>query len=263
MKHNKPFLIILCSTALIFLAPFTKANNDSVDGISDKDRARVETTGVVGGAVIGGIVGGPIGAVVTAAFGSWVSEQSIAKKENTLLAKQLDNQRQELLAIQAEYRALQASHQVALRENRATKSRLEDLGQSNALMGVAAGCCDDTEITLHFKTGSSSIEALYKNKLTEFASHASKYPRLAILVTGHADRRGEPNTNMALSRARVSEVVSTLKELGITRNHVETSAYGEESPDSNEDSFENNFFDRRVIVKLVPATSGMLTQTND
>jgi len=263
MKHNKPFLIILCSTALIILTPFVKADSETLEGITDKDRARHEATGVVGGAVIGGIVGGPIGAVVTAAFGNWVSEQTLAKKENTFLAKQLDNQRQELLAMQSEFRALQARHQVALRENQATKSRLDDLSQANTQMSVATVCCEDTEITLHFKTGSSRIEALYKDKLSEFASHASKYPKLEILVNGHADRRGDSEANMALSRARISEVVSTLQELGVTRNPMETSAYGEESPDSNEDTFENNFFDRRVVVKLIPATSALLTQAID
>ena len=260
MKHNKPFSIILCSTALILATPFLNAAETETTAVTESDRLRHETAGVVGGAVIGGVVGGPIGAVLTAAFGGWVSEQTLAKKENKVLASQLDAQEQELLAMQAEYRALQARYQVAIRESQTAEKRMQDLRESSALLGVAAGCCDDTEITLHFKTGSATIEPVYDAKLAEFAGHAEKYSKLAVLINGHADRRGDAGANMALSKARVNAVVDRLHALGMNNSTVKTSAFGEENPDSQEDTLENNFFDRRVVLKLVPATSGLLTQ---
>lgn len=263
MKHNKPFLIILFSTALILATPFLKANDSDPPSISDGERARHEATGVIGGAVLGGLVAGPVGAVVTAAFGNWVSENAIAKKENVLLARQIESQQEQLLAVQAEYRALQAIHQLALQENRSTQSQLQSLRKSKAEMTATAGCCDDAEITLHFTTGSSEVQPLYESKLAEFVALASQHRDAVVTVIGHADRRGDSSANMMLSRQRVTTVVNRLRHLGLSEHSLDTSAYGEEAPDSREDSLENNFFDRRVVLKLVPATSPMLTRADD
>lgn len=259
MKHNKPFLIILCSTALIILAPFVKASNDDFNSISDKDRARHEASGVVGGAVIGGIVGGPIGAVVTAAFGNWVSEQALAKKENSLLAERLEEKDRELVAMQAQYRSMQSRYELALLEANNVKV---SQGFMTVIPEVKA-CCQDTVLDLHFKTNAVGIEPFYNEKLRELAAIADEFPDTTIHITGHADRRGDSERNLALSRERVEAVISRLQTYGVNRTSINSDAFGENSPRSAADTLEDNFFDRRVEVRLLSTGNGLVTQHGD
>lgn len=262
MKHTRTTLSIVCSLSLLLLTPMLQAADTGV--INEKDRQRHEATGVVGGAVVGGILGGPLGAIVTAVFGGVVSDQAYSRKENKLLAAELESQQQALLAMQADYRALQASHQVALRNAEASRVRAVSLSQGARLQNqTVTTCCKDTELSLHFKTASSSVEPFYNDKLVEFAAVVKEFPGTVIEITGHADRRGDSGTNLALSQQRVQAVERKLASLGVRNVSLKTNAFGESKPATADDSLENNFFDRRVIVKLLGTGNGLLTQTDD
>ena len=265
MKHTRTLLPALCSLALLSTSiPAFAAGAADTELVSDKEKMRHETTGVLGGAIIGGLVGGPLGAVVTAGFGAWVSELTIAKKENTLITASMEEQRRELLALEAEYRALQARHEIAQREAESARARnvsFEAEAQRNNR--TLATCCSDTELSLHFKTGSAVIEPLYDAKLNEFASLVKDLPEAVIEINGHADRRGETAANLALSQRRIQAVEAHLRTLGVRNKALQTSAFGESRPDSDTDTLENNFFDRRVVVKVISAGNGMLTRAND
>lgn len=262
MKHTRSTLTILCSLSLLLITPMLQAADSQM--ISEKERHRQESTGVIGGAVVGGILGGPLGAIVTAVFGGVVSDQAYSRKENKLLAAELEGQRQELLAMQADYRALQASHQVALRNAESARARTVSLSQSTMLQNQnAITCCKDTELSLHFKTGSSIVEPFYNEKLIEFAALVKELPETVIEITGHADRRGDSGANLALSQQRVQAVEQKLLALGVRNVSLKTNAFGESKPATVDGSLENNFFDRRVILKLLSAENGLLTQADD
>jgi len=256
---SRTLLSALCSlTLLSTTAPVFAEDNQAL--VSDKEKRRHETTGVLGGAVIGGLVGGPIGAVLTAGFGAWVSDLTIAKKENSLMAASLDEQREAFLALQAEYRALEARYLVTSRDVQAARIRHASFEAQAREQTV---CCGDSELSLHFKTGSADIEPLYDSKLNEFAALVKKMPEAVIEITGHADRRGEDASNLALSQRRLQAVEKRLRNLGVRSRGIQTSAFGESRPVSATDNFENNFFDRRVVVKVVSPDNGMLTRADD
>lgn len=256
---SRTLLPALCSLTLLSATAPVFAD-DSQELVSDKEKLRHETTGVLGGAVIGGLVGGPFGAVLTAGFGAWVSDLTIAKKENSLMAASMADQREELLALQAEYRALEARYQVASRDVQAARIRNASF---EAQAREQSACCGDSELSLHFKTGSADIEPLYDSKLNEFAALVKKLPEAVIEITGHADRRGEVASNLALSQRRIQAVEKRLRNLGVRSRGIQTSAFGESRPVSTTDNFENNFFDRRVVVKVVSPGNGMLTRADD
>jgi outer membrane protein OmpA-like peptidoglycan-associated protein len=88
-------------------------------------------------------------------------------------------------------------------------------------------------------------------------------PEAVIEITGHADRRGEDASNLALSQRRLQAVEKRLRNLGVRSRGIQTSAFGESRPVSATDNFENNFFDRRVVVKVVSPDNGMLTRADD
>ena len=267
MKHTlSAGSVLSCITfsAALLISPMLFAANSESTKVSDQDKIRHESTGVLGGAVIGGLVGGPIGAVVTAAFGSWVSDKTLAKKENQLLNTELDRQHKELIAMQADFRALQARYQVAQRQVETTRLRNVSVPQRTARMQPEfIQCCSDTELSLHFKTNSTDIEPFYNDKLIEFTSTAKKYPDVVIEITGHADRRGDSEANLILSRDRIQMVEQRIRSMGLITTSLPTNAYGESRPASEIDSLENNFFDRRVTVKLLTVENGLLSRSND
>ena len=266
MKHSRYILKLIAGVAFITISTLSQAAEQPALSLSEEQRIKHESTGVIGGALIGGLLGGPIGAVATAAFGGWVSDKTIAKKENELLNTALNRQQQDLIALQAQYRALEARYQVASRESQAARLRNASFsGQDRSINNnpSVTACCNDAELSLHFKTGSISIEPLYEEKLTQFIAFVNTLPEAVIGITGHADRRGDSAANLGLSQQRVQAVEKKLKSLGLSSRALQTNAFGESRPASRIDSLEDNFFDRRVVLKIVSAGNGLLTRNND
>lgn len=257
--------IVVMSSSILLSTPLFAAA-DTPTSLSENERTKHEVTGIISGAVIGGIVGGPAGAILTAAFGGWVSDKTIAKKENAFLTDELTRQKNELIAMQADYRALEARYQVAERESQAPHYRNSGSNTqslSGSELDTFVDCCNDTEIALHFKTNSTTIEPLYEEKLIEFVSLVNSIPAAVIGITGHADRRGDSAANLALSQRRVQAVERHLKSLGIMDRSMQTNAFGENRPLSQSDSLEDNFFDRRVVIKITKSGKKLLTRNSE
>jgi len=261
MNKHSTLMSALCG--IVFLTATSSVLADD-NALSGGERTKREATGVVSGAVIGGLVGGPIGAIATAGFGAWVGNLTVAKKESQLMAQALGEQEQEFIALQAEYRALEARYQVAVRDIQAARVRNASFeSQDQRTNRNQAACCSDSEVSLHFKSGSTTIETLYDQKLADIAALVKDLPDTVIEITGHADRRGDSAANLALSQRRIQAVENRLRELGVRNRAIQTSAFGETRPVTETDTLENNFFDRRVVVKVVSAGNGMLTRAND
>ena len=88
-------------------------------------------------------------------------------------------------------------------------------------------------------------------------------PTASIEITGYADRNGDPDLNLSLSRERSNSVKQFLSDKGIDNSSIKTIAYGETQPLSSTQDFESDFFDRRVIVRLRDNSASMLTQNPD
>lgn len=259
MNNLKTRFTLIAGVILMASSLTATGTENPVPTVTEKDRQQYEGSGVVGGVLVGALVGGPFGAIASATLGGWVGNQALKGKENTLLSQALKNQQDELLALQAEYRALEARYQVAARDSET--ARLQQA--SFAAQPQVAACCSDSELNLHFKTNSSSLEALYDTRLEDFAALVRTLPDVVISITGHADRRGDSAANLALSQRRVDTVKNRLRTLGVKNAFLQSSAFGESMPQSSQDSLENNFFDRRVVVKVINAGNSYLTRAND
>ena len=260
MTNSKTCFSIVAGTVLLASSLTAAGTENPLQGVTEQDRIIHEGSGITGGVVIGGLVGGPVGAILSAAFGGWVGNQTFKGKENALLVRALEERDKELLTLQAEMRALEARYQIAGRDNAAARVRQTSF---QAQARPAPSCCNDTELALHFKTNSAQIESLYDDKLEEFVVLVNQLPEVVISITGHADRRGDSAANLALSQRRVDSVKSRLRSLGTNKAFVQSSAFGESMPQSDDDTLENNFFDRRVTVKIISAGNSYLTRVND
>ncbi|CAM3954919.1 sortase-associated OmpA-like protein PdsO [Shewanella aquimarina] len=237
--------VSLFGSSMAFAAPATQATQTTNSSTTDEEAL----IGVGSGIVLGAVVAGPVGAIIGAFTGGMIGQTvandseikqqqaALAEKESRLMA--LKQQNEALLTVQQEYQ--EAKVELAqLRQHQGT--RLEEL---------ALG------LNVQFKTGSSTVEPHFKGQLDEVADAMAISPQLKLDLTGYADRRGDSSYNQALSEQRVAEVRSYLVSKGVDEARLDAKAYGASAPVKDEQSFENDFFDRRVTIKLLPGDTAL------
>jgi peptidoglycan-associated lipoprotein len=204
---------------------------------------KVETLSVGGGFLAGAAVGGPPGAFVGAVVGAIAGDHFLVRKENKLLAANLDDSRDQLAYLQAANSQLQAQ----LSES---QNAQRNLVASISHQPAATACCGDSELVLHFRSNSSTVEDLYDDQLEDFVAYVESVPGAIVEIYGYADRRGEQTDNLWLSQERVQSVEKSLRDLGLSNFTYETTALGEGQPVTDIETPENNFFDRRVVLRV-------------
>ncbi|MGI2260122.1 sortase-associated OmpA-like protein PdsO [Shewanella sp. GXUN23E] len=195
-----------------------------------------ELIGVGSGLVLGAVVGGPVGAFIGALTGGLIG-QSVGDEE------EIKYQQMQLALSQTELQTLSAQHQQLQQDAERLAEQSERRIQAQ-LDALALG------LNVQFRTGSSEIEPHFRQQLDDVAHAMRLSPELTLDLTGYADRQGNTDYNQALSEQRLAEVRSYLIEQGVNAGRLHGRAYGDQSPLHAEASLENNFFDRRVTLKL-------------
>jgi len=250
------------SLAIVFALTSATAAADSQRANYQDPASKEENAGAISGAILGGLAGGPPGLIVGAAFGALFGEGWHAKSKVSELQTNLYESQLRLAALQEESQAMQARHQLA-------EQRLGELSLNRARTYPAnisvpnAPCCDNTLLSLNFRSGSSAIEAHYEEQLASLIKIAKQMPTASVEITGYADRNGNPELNLRLSRERSNSVKQFFNSAGIRNASIKTIAHGETRPLHSTQDFESDFFDRRVIVRLRDNSTSMLTQNSD
>jgi sortase system peptidoglycan-associated protein len=220
-------------------------SNAQAQELDRKEVKRLETTSVGGGLLIGAAVGGPPGAVLGAIAGGLVGDRIFVGRKNKVLEASLDNTRDELVAAQQANARLQS--QLIAAQNQAAGRNLVATTASAHPTTTSYG---DSALVLHFRSGSSDVEGLYDEDLKQFVGLVQSVPGAIVEIFGYADRRGDQNDNLWLSQERVQSVEKSLRDLGLRNFRYETTALGEGKPVTAADDVENNFFDRRVVLRV-------------
>lgn len=199
---------------------------------ADLSTKREEQRGALGGAVLGAAIAGPIGAGAGAVLGGGVFGKLWGKMR---LAK--------------EYRAGLVTENQSLKESAQTRNQhIDELNQDIDTLLAKSNEWQSRQLPIQFKTASSEIEGHYEAQLKGVAALLSRNPDTNVVLSGFADRRGGSDYNQQLSEQRVTELKAYLLSHGVARNQVITQAFGESQPVASEDSAENHFFDRRVVM---------------
>ncbi|WP_427981400.1 sortase-associated OmpA-like protein PdsO [Agarivorans sp.] len=221
----------------------------AVDAVSPARDGTKPMIGFGSGAAVGALIGGPVGAFIGGFTGVWIGksvadEEALASQQAEL--QQQQQQLQVLAKRSANYESLSEQH-----------SRLN--AQLNQLKAAQQQKLDELAIGLNvqFKTGSSLIEPHFKQQLDDVVYAMSLAPDLKLDLAGYADRQGDASYNQALSEQRLAEVRRYLIDNGIDASRLHSRAFGDTAPLNAEASLENNFFDRRVTLKL-SSERGML-----
>lgn len=83
---------------------------------------------------------------------------------------------------------------------------------------------------LHFETDTDLLDADSRNVLRQVAKQMFTHPRVKVVVSGHADERGDTGYNLALAERRAGAAQDFLVRLGVPRGRVKTVSLGEEAP---------------------------------
>lgn len=246
MKHHPaPFAAVLAVTVLA--GTLSSAANADSDYrlIPEKE----QTVGLMSGALIGAAAGGPPGAVIGAALGIFVGDSWITKRE--------------YLDIEAALISLQLEADEAQAELARLRNAPAQVLPAFLSSSPDADLFNDSSISLHFRTGSSTVEAHYQAQLTTLAAIAEQLPTGALEISGYADRNGNADANLRLSESRTASVKSFIEGLGLDSEVITAVAYGESRPLHDTQSVETDFFDRRVIVRLVDTSQKWLTDSSE
>ena len=206
--------------------------------IAATETPREQTRGAVGGLVVGGLAAGPIGAVA----GSIVGAEVIGR---------LFSQNREGRELGVEIAGLRASLERTKEEKFQTEQQISRLNKDiDKLVKLQQSVAKTQSFPVQFRTGSADIEAQYETELENIARVLRRNRDASVNLTGYADRRGDETYNQDLSEDRIKAIESFLVSNGVTGSQILGIAYGESQPLAIEETLENNFFDRRVLVEL-------------
>ena len=159
-----------------------------------------------------------------------------------------------------EAEALEQEKLIALQELEALRNSPHQVLPAYLDSGAQNPLFDNTSISIHFRSGSSAIENHYQDQLTSLVKLAQQLPNSALEIVGYADRNGDPARNLELSWQRSNSVKQFIGRLGVEEDEIHSIAYGETQPLHASQSFETDFFDRRVLVRLIDTSQQMLTR---
>ena len=253
----------------LLFASFALAGSLSTNSLADEKYRSVSTpqteeaAGLMSGAIIGAAAGGPPGAIIGAALGisvggGWITRRDYRDMEAEWVASKVEAQeaRQQLAKLERE-------KQHVLDELDRIKSAPAQVLPAFLNTAPDSSLFDNTAISIHFRTGSSSIEDHYQDQLSDLIALAQQLQTSAIEITGYADRNGDADTNLRLSQSRTASVKSFIARLGVDDAAITTVAHGETQPLHAIQSVETDFFDRRVIVRLTDTSRQLLTDSRE
>ncbi len=249
--------LAIAFTALMGASTFAAAGSRSNEQLAtpsvQKIKSQEDLNNAVGfgtGVVFGAVVAGPVGAVVAGLFGILIADDVNDKNRLTQTKNELKITSQELIALQRDYQQSIASANQQI--------SAMDSAMSQAIQQVTPSL----EANIQFKTASFIIEDHYTSQLDGLASELRKNPKLKIELSGFADQRGESTYNQVLSEQRAKAVKDYLVSQFVNDNQIITQSFGESELVSESDSFEDNFFDRRVLLKVSNKPADMTAANN-
>ena len=104
------------------------------------------------------------------------------------------------------------------------------------------------EHIIYFDFDVSTVSDQFTSILDAHAKFLNANSDVNVLVEGHADERGTPEYNIALSERRAKAVVTYLENMGVNSAQLSVVSYGEEKPmikDRSEEAFSKN---RRAVI---------------
>ncbi|MFT6992417.1 MAG: sortase system peptidoglycan-associated protein [Paraglaciecola sp.] len=205
----------------------------------NKEEKTNEVIGLSSGVLIGAAIAGPIGGIIAGIFGVMIAEDVNSDKRLETAHHSLEKKDQQLFVMQQNF---EQAKERALVQIASMDSALEQAAFKQSVQEI--------ESNIQFKTASYVLEEHYKSQLDLIVQTLQKNPKLSITLSGFADKRGDSTFNQALSEQRALAVKRYLINSNVKEERVITNSFGESSLVSTGVNFEDDFFDRRVMLKI-------------
>jgi peptidoglycan-associated lipoprotein len=206
---------------------------------SNKQEKTNEVIGLSSGAIIGTVIAGPLGGIIASIFGVMIADDLNSDKRLETANNSLEQKDQQLLVMQQNF------------EQAKERAMVQMASMDNALeLAAFKQSAPEIESNIQFKTASYVLEEHYKSQLDLIAKTLQKNPKVSITLSGFADKRGDSTFNQALSEQRALTVKNYLLDKNVKEEQVITNSFGESSLVSAGTNFEDDFFDRRVMLKV-------------
>ncbi|WP_026376503.1 sortase-associated OmpA-like protein PdsO [Aestuariibacter salexigens] len=223
----------------------------SCSAVAAEKESYSDLVGLSSGVVIGTLVAGPVGGAVAGLIGLLIAEDVENDKALADANLALADSQQHQQRLQSQLLALQQDIQEVERQ-----SQLQLVSMETSIETLSPELVSQ----IQFRSGSAKLEPHFIEQLDLIADALTANPQLNAILSGYADRRGDDAKNKHLSKRRVNEVQQYLLAKGVAAKQLQTVAYGESAPVSKNQSWEGDFFDRRVSVRLQQGTGVMTAQ---
>ncbi|RKH29546.1 DUF937 domain-containing protein [Corallococcus praedator] len=105
---------------------------------------------------------------------------------------------------------------------------------------------------VEFKTGSATLTAKGKQRVTELGDVLKEKPDARVRIKGFTDSTGNADANQRLSQTRADSVSKALVGEGVPANRIEASGEGDAEPIAPNDTPEGRVQNRRIEVQVIP-----------
>ncbi len=187
-----------------------------------------------------------------------------AERDKTRLAlrtREADTANAALAAAQQTNRRQQGQLMDAQAQGTRGQARIDDLEQQMHMMG-AKKTDRGMVVTLGgilFYTGQARLLPAAQEDLRKLADFLKRNPTRSALIEGNTDSVGSLQSNQSLAQRRADAVASALVRMGVSADHLQTAANGEDSPVATNATAAGRQMNRRVEVIFAPQASTLST----
>jgi len=218
-ENMKKYLVLL------IIAAVALSGCSGMQTKTEKGAAYGATGGAVAGALVGQLVGRDtkatlIGAAVGAAVGGLAGAG---------VGKMMDNQERDL------------------RQSLANSEAATIQREGNLLAVTLKG-------DVLFDFNSAAVKPGLYSEINKIADAMNQYPDTVARVEGHTDSVGSETYNMDLSIRRATAVRDVLVQRGVASTRLEIVGFGETMPVASNETEAGRLQNRRVEIKIAPAT---------
>jgi outer membrane protein OmpA-like peptidoglycan-associated protein len=103
-----------------------------------------------------------------------------------------------------------------------------------------------------FLNGSATLSPQGQSAVARAARLLTANPQVKVRIEGHTDSVGSASSNLALSRARAQEVVTTLRAMGVATNRMTSEGFGESRLKVRDRTAAQHAINRRVEFVVLP-----------
>ena len=108
-----------------------------------------------------------------------------------------------------------------------------------------------------FDTNSATVNPGLLSEIDRISQIMIQYPQTRIRVEGHTDSTGKLAYNQQLSLRRADAVKNLLVQRGVAPSRISSTGYGPSQPVATNDTAVGRRMNRRVEIKIDPASQTM------